>query len=429
MSRPIMRSQEARDFPGGGKIMGSPKSDQYQRRGVTIIMVTVMLFVLIVFAALSVDVGHLCAVAAEQQNTADGGALAGASALQDGLPEEVRRRTLEVIAMNQRTQGFDSLDDQVIEIGRFNSVTGEFTRMDMSEADDAFAVRVVGRRADMPYFFAPIMGKHSTNVTREAVAVASGRCGGIWGLEGVTAGGNVATDSYNSRDGSYDALSANNHGDLCSGMGIRVNGSFDVDGAVMAGFGHEVRVSGSAGRITGITTNTSGGLTGPEVSLGDAEYNNDNAAIGLTDDGRSPWQRSGWEMGVSGTQNLNIDPGTYVLDSLRLAGGSSLTFSGPTTIYVRGDVDMVSGILVNTTQDPHNLTIISLGTDVKVSGGAGFYGSIVAPNADVSLGGSGDFYGAVIGKTVDIGGDFVFHVDESLVETAWSAAPVPMIVK
>lgn len=409
--------------------MRSSRNDRSQRRGVTLVMVTVMLFVLIVFAALSVDVGHLCAVTTEQQNTADGGALAGASALQVGLPEEVRTRALEVIDQNQRTQGFSSLDDQIIEIGRWNSITGVFTQMDMSEGDDAFAVRVVARRANMPYFFAPIMGKRSTDVTRGAVAVASGRCGGIWGLEGVRAAGNVSTDSYNSQDGLYDALSANNNGDLCSGRDIRVNGSFDIDGDVMAGFGYDVRVSGGAGRITGLTTNTSGGVAGPDVSLGDAEFNNDNGTIGLTDGGRSPWRQSGWEMGVTGTENLGIDPGTYVLDSLRLSGGSTLTVTGPTTIYVRGDIDTLGGTLVNATQDPHNLTLISLGTDVKVSGGSGFYGSIIAPNADVSLGGTADFFGAVIGRTVDIGGDFVFHVDESLVATAWGAAPIPMLVK
>ncbi len=122
-------------------------------------------------------------------------------------------------------------------------------------------------------------------------------------------------------------------------------------------------------------------------------------------------------------------PGTYVFDDLKLAGGSTLTVTGPTTIYVKGSIDALGGTIANITGDPHNLTLISLGNDVKINGGAGFYGSIIAPYADVVLGGTGDFYGAVIGLTVDIGGDFIFHVDESLVEVDWKAPPIPMLVR
>ncbi len=410
--------------------MTTSTSREYRRRSATLVLVAVLLFVMMGFAALSVDVGHLCAVTTEQQNTADAAALAGASALQDDLLEDdVLERALHVIGINQKSQGYLSLDDQIIEIGRWSSTTGEFTQMDLADLEDAFAVRVVAKHPEMPYFFAPIFGKYSTDVTREAVAVASGSCGGIWGLQGVTAGGGIITDSYNSLEGPYDQAAAYDNGDLCSGMGIKVNGNFEINGDVMAGFGYDVTVSGGAGEITGITTNNSGGLDGPSVDLGDYDFNNDNDTIGLTDGGRSPWRRGSLDLGLSGQENLPLDPGTYVLDELKLAGGSTITVSGPTTIYVRGSIDAVGGTIVNTTGNPHNLTIIALGTDVKINGGTGFYGAIIAPFADVVLTGTADFYGAVIGLTVNIGGDFVFHVDESLVQTDWKAPPVAMLVR
>jgi len=401
-----------------------------RRRGVTLVMVTVLLFVLMGFAAFSVDVGHLCAVTTEQQNTADAAALAGSSALQDSLLDDaVMARALHVIEMNQKTQGYLSLDDQIIEIGRWNSVTGEFTQMDLAEIDDAFAVRVVAKRPKMPYFFAPIFGKFATDVTREAVAVASGHCGGIWGLQGITSGGGVITDSYNSTEGPYNALSAYDNGDLCSGRDIKIGGSFEVNGDVMAGFGYEVTVAGNAGDVTGITTNNSGGVEGPEVEIGDFEYHNDNTTIGRTSDGKSPWYKSTAQIDIQSQSYLTLAPGTYVFDSIKLAGGATIRVTGPTTIYVKGDIAAGGGAITNVTQDPHNLTIMSLGENVKVSGGAGFYGSIVAPDATVVLGGTSDYYGAVIGQTVEMGGDFVFHVDESLVETNWIAPPQPMLVR
>ncbi len=96
---------------------------------------------------------------------------------------------------------------------------------------------------------------------------------------------------------------------------------------------------------------------------------------------------------------------------------------------MKGDVDALGGSITNITGDPHNLTLKVLGEDVKINGGTGFYGSIIAPYGEVYLGGSADFYGAVIGLTVDIGGDFIFHVDESLVEVDWKAPPIPMLVR
>lgn len=401
-----------------------------KRRGATVVLVTAFLFVLMGFAALAVDVGHLCAVSTEQQNTADAAALAGASALQDGLLDDaVYARALRVIAINQKTQGYQSLDDQIIEIGKWNSVTSEFTVTDVADVEDAFAVRVVAKRPKMPYFFAPIFGKFNTDVTREAVAVASGRCGGIWGLEGITAGGDIATDSYNSRDGAYSSLTAGNDGDLCSGKAIKVNGSFLVDGDAMSGFGYDVTVAGGAGDITGITTNNSGGITGPPVDPGEYEYNNDNDTIGLSDDGRSPWHKDTNELVMTSQSTLTLAPGTYVLDSIRLAGGAVIEVTGPTTIYVKDTVDALGGSIANITGDPHNLTLKVAGPDVKINGGTGFYGSIIAPYADVVLGGSADFFGAVIGRTVDMGGGFVFHVDESLVGVDWKAPPIPMLVR
>jgi len=406
------------------------RTHEHRRRGATLVLVTVLLFVLMGFAAFSVDVGHLCAVTTEQQNTADAAALAGASALQDGLlDDDVLERAFHVIELNQKSQGYLSLDDQIIEIGKWNSVTGEFTQTDLSDIEDAFAVRVVAKRPKMPYFFAPIFGKFATDVSREAVAVASGRCGGIWGLQGITSGGGIVTDSYNSLEGAYEAETAYDNGDLCSGRAIKVTGNFEVNGDVMAGFGYEVTVGGNAGDITGITTNTSGGVEGPDVEIGDFEYHNDNATVGLTSDGKSPWYKSTSRIDIQSQSYLTLAPGTYVFDSIKLAGGATIKVTGPTTIYVKGDIAAGGGAITNITKDPHNLTIMSLGNNVKVNGGAGFYGSIIAPEADVVLGGTSDFYGAVIGKTVNMGGDFVFHVDESLVETNWIAPPVPMLVR
>lgn len=398
----------------------------YRRRGATIVLVMVMLPVLFICAALAIDVGHVCAVVVEQQNTSDAASLAGASGLQEDDSTAAYRRSYTIISRNQRFQGYHSLEDQIVQLGRWDSVTQVFTPLD--GGDGAFAVRVRAFRNNTRYFFAGVMGMYSTDVSREAVAVGSRDCRGIWGLEDVTAG-SIYTDSYNSTESAYNSLTAYDNGDICSGGPITLNGSFEINGDVMAGFGHPLTVNGNAGATTGITTSSVDEVPEFSVDLGDAPYSNDNALIGLTDRGRSPWKGAGSHLDVTGMDNLTFDPGTYYFESLSLGGGSSLTVVGPTTFYISGPVKAVGGTILNETQNPADLTILSTGTDFKLGGGTAFYGTIVAPYAEVVLNGaSSSFYGALVGKTVDFKGGFTIHVDESLpILGVFKAPPLQLV--
>jgi len=102
------------------------------------------------------------------------------------------------------------------------------------------------------------------------------------------------------------------------------------------------------------------------------------------------------------------------MKNIRFDSPSTLTLTGPTKIYLTGYLDGSSSGTINTTQNPHDLTIMSTGTEVNMSGNAQFYGAILAPNAVVTLTGNADYYGAVIGRTVEFGGSFEFHLDDSL---------------
>ncbi len=405
------------------------QSNPKRRRGAVVVFVAVSILTLLLFASLAVDVGWICTLCAEMQNTADAGALAGAIALAEADSDSAIARAYEIVGRNLKQLGYGSLDDQVVEIGIWDSVNQEFTALDPAYWDDAFAVRVRARRPDAPLFFAAFAGKYSTDVWREAVAAGSGPCEGIWGLEGVTVG-SVHTDSYNSTEGAYVEATAYQKGDICSGRGVVIGGSKEIEGEIMAGLGYGVTVNGVAGYITGMTTSTLQGLTPPATDPGDLAYSNDNATIGLTDGGVSPWKKSGWNLDMAANDRLVIPPGKYFFDSIRLTGGATLAITGPTTIYVRGEIDAIGGAFVNETEDPANLTILGLGPAVKISGGASFFGAVVAPYAEVTLSGNDTgFYGAVIGQTVALKGDFDFHVDESLVWTKMFTPPPPMLVR
>lgn len=398
-----------------------------RRRGAVVVFVTVSLVTLFIFAALAVDVGYICALTAEQQNTADAGALAGANLLQEGETYGVDDYVRRLIGKNQKPQGYLSLEDQLIEIGIWNSVTNEFTAYPPELWDRAFAVRVRAARNQAPLFFAGVMGKTETDVWREAVAVGSKPCGGIWGLEGVEVPGNVITDSYNSTEGPFDAVTAYDNGDICSGREIRVNGSVDINGDAMAGLGYYVDVRG-APIITGISSATIDGVPAPPMDFGDVAVSNDNHTIPHTDGGTDPFT-SGNNLYISSYDTLTLPPGEYYLDSFTMEADSGLKLTGPTTFYVTGDIKISGASLVNTLKDPNDFTIISSGENLDIHGTADFFGQVLAPYAEVRIGGTADWYGAVIGQTVKMHGDFNFHVDESVpFAKPWYELPPPMLV-
>jgi hypothetical protein len=241
----------------------------------------------------------------------------------------------------------------------------------------------------------------------------------------------VVTDSYESEDGAYSAATAGDNGDICSGRYVTVNGGVEVEGDVMCGFGYEVTVNGSSAEISGTTTSNSGPVTGPVPDFGDIQYVNDNLNIpALTDGGNSPWRAgAGYNFYLTANDNVNVPPGEYYMDTITMRSGATITVSGKTTFYVGGKVDASGAGIVNVTSDPKDLSIISKGTTFEIGGTADFYGSVLAPYAAVKLHGDSNFYGALIGGTVEMLGNFQFHVDESLPLTDFFDPPMPSLVK
>jgi len=390
--------------------------------------------VLLGCAALSVDVSYMFDIAQHTQHTADAGALAGATALWDELAFEYRDRALVIVAKNQHSRGYHSLEDQVIEVGRWNPTDQVFTPMGDDEADQANAVRVHASRHRVPLFFARLFGTYTVDVTRPAVAMVQFPCGGIWGLEEVTIPGSVTTDSYISSDGEYSEGSARDNGDLCSGGDITVSGSAYIAGDAMAGVDSELTVNGGRVEITGVESTQTLPMDHPDANVDDAAVLNDNDRIPNTARDLSPFSdglnlRIGSDDSLTLPAGVNGNPAVFYFDSMTFTSGAQLIITGPTRIYLGGDFDFTGQGTINTTRDPKDLMIISAGESVRMTGEVSFYGSILAPNAEIELSGTAEYFGAVIGLTVKITGDFEFHVDESSPLLAGLVSPPPMLVQ
>jgi hypothetical protein len=119
-----------------------------------------------------------------------------------------------------------------------------------------------------------------------------------------------------------------------------------------------------------------------------------------------------------GTPN---NPAVYTMNSISLAGGSTLVIQGgPVVLNIAGvnqqnPVNFTGGSFQNNTFVPGNFVINYSGTaNISITGGTSAYGVINAPNANISFNGGSNFYGQAIGATVtDTGGTNIYY-DQSL---------------
>lgn len=405
---------------------------RHSRRGTVIVLVAVMLSVMLGFAALTIDIGHLLALNTEMQGTVDATALAGASALEE-TEIEVLARAHQFAGLNLVNGRGLSPSETTVLIGNWHGLTGTFTEAPMTQIPMPNAVQVIGRREGIPLYFAHILGTSSSRLQKPAIAVlGSGACSGVWGMEGITGDGNVVTDSYNSQEGPYGTGGIYSNGDLCSCSDIALYGDVSIHGDVIYGDDYGLWLEGRSVEIQGVAYDQPcDERLSPEIQMIDASLVNDNAHIPQTVGGRNAFPNGEWDLVVSGNDNLLLPPGTYYFTSAVVEGQATITTTGGLVIiHVSGNASFAGGGFINVTGDPHNLQIYAEGDTLTLTGGSGFAGSVIAPNSTLILSGTGEFYGLLLGRVVDIDGNATIHIDESLLRALLAAEPfAPMLVR
>jgi hypothetical protein len=173
----------------------------------------------------------------------------------------------------------------------------------------------------------------------------------------------------------------------------------------------------------------------PPVHVGDAATNNNNKSIPLTEQGRDPLDDNGvLELGgagnkkkkrrkkgddgenVAGADSLNLPPGTYYYTELNLRNNSIIRVSGPTYIYVSGNIDLADGGIVNSTRIPMNLRIYPLGSEFWLPNNVDLYAVIYSTTSAIEKeGGGGGFFGKMVGQKIKINGSGGLHVDDAVI--------------
>lgn len=141
---------------------------------------------------------------------------------------------------------------------------------------------------------------------------------------------------------------------------------------------------------------------------------------------------------LTGGADLTLAPGVYNINSISVAGNSSINISsnppGQVIFNVAGagtatPIDLTGSSVSNPTGIANNFQILYGGTGtVKVAGGSSTYMVVYAPNANVTLKGGSDFYGAIAGSSIDDSGGVNFHYDRNVhLNTTPSSGPLVMI--
>lgn len=232
--------------------------------------------------------------------------------------------------------------------------------------------------------------------------------------------GSVSTDSYDSSLGPYNPETAGHEGSIISNGKISLGGNVYVDGNANPGPGFDFPDTPPP-PVNG-TYDT---LAAPfEVApiedelIQSVQAVNDNEDITIVK-GANPAEpyTGGTDLDLEAGATLILPSGTYYFSSIKTGSNSQIIVSGPSVIYVTGNIAIAGAGIINSTGLPRDLSIRSTGSDIKLTGTSDYCGTIYAPNATVKVSGTLNLYGAIVsGKSVDTG-TAVIHYDINLLNT------------
>lgn len=390
-----------------------------KRKGAIAIVVAISLAAVAMTGSLVVDVGYQRLSGLQLQSALDAAAIAGASRLSTS-PAAARSAAIAVAAMNYAGGRQVQVNASEIQIGTYNTSTGIFTPLSGSAESSGTTLRIVKNMSTVRTFLSEIVGVHHLSVSRQATAGSVGSGASVCGVVAnilADINGNWSIDSYDSSAGAYSTSTAGQQGSVCSNGDITASGNARVFGDLRYGrdAGDTVSMQGSFS-LTGQATPLPAEINFPTVSSTYYATHNNNASIPKTSKNKSVWDGTKFDM--NSTATVTIPAGTYYATGFSLNGQARANISGKVIFYVDGDFHANGGGIVNTSQNPANLTVYVSGAhSVELNGNSDFYGSVIAPLSESHINGNNDTYGFLLTKNVELNGNGRMHADLAMLQT------------
>jgi hypothetical protein len=399
-------------------------------RGAALGLIVISLVMIFAMAALVVDLGYMKVVRGELQSATDAAALACVQAL-DMDPDAARYVAEKFAALNEAGGSPVVLDrENDIVFGIFDEITNTFVPLDAANEGYADAVQITTRITDVPFYFAPVIGFDAFDLSATATArYKPTDTKNIVGLKKVEFKNDTYTDAYNSSFGAYSAETAISHGSISSNKEIKLANDVIANGDVYLPPDGKLDVGGNA-TLNGTRMDLPEALNHPDVPFSNIATDNDNASISLTQNGINPYD--GKKLEVKKYDTLDLPPGNYYFEELKLEENAALNISDLTTFFITKKIDAENGAINNMTMIPSNLQINSLLEDpldsLKLPKNYDLYASIYAPSAKIEKKGASHFFGLIITNELTFEGG-AFHADLALFRAERGRGAVAILVK
>ena len=375
-----------------------------RRSGVSIIYMIALMTLLIGIGSYAVDYGRVQMAKTELMRAADAAARYACTGISDGT---YIAKAIDAANDNTCDGTAVTLTSSDIVKGYYDTAAKTFT----PNGTPTNAIKVTCDRVGangIPMLFTGWLGVARANARTTVIAYAKpANLSGVTGLNSITMNNNAFIGSYNS------AVTTNpTHANHNGNSGIGSNGAISAgSGGILSGN----LILGPSGSNSGLTLTDGGTVI--------------NASTALVPLGDPAWTPSGNPGGVpqnySVGSNTTLTGGTYWFTSLSIS--SNLSFSGPATLYINGNVDL-QGELTAYQSIPANLKIYQIGSNRTFGNSSAnditIYAVIMAPNSAFSAKNNLKFYGSSVFKTIDVKNNADIYYDESL----GSASGTPTVV-
>jgi Flp pilus assembly protein TadG len=307
------------------------------RRGVAIVYVTVALTAFAGFVSLAVDLGRVQLVKTQLQRVADSAARYGAQGAASG----------NAVAWATANAQEQTVNGGAYSVANGDIVTGNWSGSTFTAGGSPLnAVRVkvgctAARGTAVPLMFGALIGRTTCDVNAKSTAIfVDNPQGGFIGLNSFSVKNNTFIGSFSSSKTQNPTHAGANYNGAVGSNGPITSGNGDIlQGNALIGPNGSV----SGFTVTGTTITQAGGIPTPTMPAWSPGTNPGSIPSSYT---------------VSGTTTLTH--GTYWFTYLSISG--TLSFDGPTTIYVNGTVDL-TGSITGYGNIPSNLKIYQYGSN------------------------------------------------------------------
>jgi Flp pilus assembly protein TadG len=362
------------------------------------IYLMVILTVIFALASFAIDYGRVQLSKTQLQISTDAAARWAALVVNSGKSAVVARAN--AAAADNKVNGVaPTFSNSDVVLGKWNSTTRVFT----PNATPVNAVKISGTSV-IPLMLGNVVNKPSVTVHVSAVARTES-ISGVIGLSGIDFKNNAFVGSYDSGvNPNPTSGTASSNAKLSSNGSILGEKNGMLKGSVT--LGPSGSLSASSWTVTGQTTNQSSVIAAPSMPAWNPSANPGSITNG-------DYVHNG------GTLN----GGTYWFNSLTVNG--ALSFNGPATIYVNGDITMDGNNNTITAYNdrPGNLKMYQLGTGrlFTVKNNGSIKAVLVAPGSAFEANNGLSLYGLAVFGSLTFKNNVDIFFDESAAIEATAA--------